>query len=492
MQGTAEDPIEEALSPWLKSSVFAGGLEAPCQATMEKVAGGVGSLSWDDSSWESRLDVVNNGLGGDHVTPLPRSHMSKVLNAVQDGHDGSDTVRGGWLCRCVLACGWHRGWHRRHTHLTWCLRRQNDMQAFFVAVAKNSPWPASGAAPSHDGPSPAPAGNALLDWLSRVAPDPRSALVKKAFPDCERVFLAVLLKHGAQSVASEAAAAVAALGAGNPPAPPSAALQAVWSTVNDLRQNLRTQRLLGKQGLLGGDASLSTARGTDGSGEGNDGAAAGVGESKDAAAAASDGGQDHADGDGGVAGHPVASLFDVHVPKSFAEVRANVRARCRLMLCFVAPRGVMSRPGDAADAAARGRAGAAVSQLEGKWANLLPPPTLPPLLARWRSYTPATDDGWTAAGGRDVPPSVPRLMRMSSSGQATARPAGESVPAIILSNCLSYATAGHTAPPEVVLAALHRRALRAQQRAFGLKSMLVRFCAPAPVLCCCCCCVTRV
>ena len=116
VQGTAEDPIEEALSPWLKSSVFAGGLEAPCQATMEKVAGGVGSLSWDDSSWESRLEVVDNGLGGDHVTPLPRSHMSKVLNAVQDGHDGSDTVRGGCCAAvCSLVAGTVAGIVATHT-----------------------------------------------------------------------------------------------------------------------------------------------------------------------------------------------------------------------------------------------------------------------------------------------------------------------------------------------------------------------------------------
>ena len=124
VQGVAEDPVEEALSPWLKSSVFAGGLEQRCNAALvacaeaDRVGGaGVGGevpagaggdrgLAWEECSWEQRQAVVNAGLGGAKTQSLGRGSLVKVLNAV--GHV-DDKVSGGAVDGLRARAGRSRG-----------------------------------------------------------------------------------------------------------------------------------------------------------------------------------------------------------------------------------------------------------------------------------------------------------------------------------------------------------------------------------------------
>lgn len=233
---------------------------------------------------------------------------------------------------------------------------------------------------------------------------------------------------------------------------PSEPMHLLRKRLTDLAAFMRDQAQLDERHLLGADPTATVA---------TDAAAA-------AAATTTSGAASHMDR----MHHLITDVAHVQVPATLVQLKEQVRQRCLMLLAFrpsvyTPVVGTGAEDGSDATADAAATTSPTSSQLEGKWAGLLSPPSVPPLLARWRSHN-------TATVATDDLPAAPPLLRAVSTGGASTRQLstmsgdGESgTIAMSIFNCFKYVTAGNTAPPNLVLAVVARRAARSVQVSHG-------------------------
>lgn len=131
------------------------------------------------------------------------------------------------------------------------------------------------------------------------------------------------------------------------------------------------------------------------------------------------------------------------VPVSFEQAVAAAMLRCQLLLALEPAKHLEDSRLSVAPPS---------SQLVQKWGQLLSPPTLVPLLARWSSVGGTVE---TELKSVPVPASLPA---------DTAGP--------LFRNCLLYVTRAANASPRLLLAIFRRRIMRAAVRVFGFKALL--------------------
>lgn len=419
-----ERAAEEGVAVWLKSPLFAGGLEAGQASAVE---GASTAFNWEEGATARAWILAPEAS----PAPLMRSSASTPGDGVGTtamlsiaAHIAAEDA----APAAVLDAGAATAVLARAPEDAVKYGDEGARLAFLDAVFHNEAFderdvfqgldaPTTPAKPSGGeeavgvagrGSARPAVGQALVGWLQRTLPEARLARAQATFPAAEYALLAALLKHC--GLWQEASAAVASLagdvsparkGAGRggarassvvtrvAPCAASAEMAEVWKSVRELRAFLRRQRVIERSGGFGADRVGETP----------------AKERLEVAIAD-------------------AALADV--PRSVTQLCDQIVARCQLVLCLVVSNKAKER-----------------SQLANKWMDTLPPHALAPLLVRW-----------TSTGAARTPDSPTPCSTLGS----------------VVRACFLYATRGPL--PRVLLPVMRRRSIRAACRAFGFKAFL--------------------
>lgn len=430
-----EHDEEEALSAWLKCCAISGGLESKPASVLRSPAS---NLRWDDPSAGGGSGTGEHAWLGPVVDELvDLIDEPESIPLVRRGSSGS-ARSGSGLPPATLITHARLGIELPDDKVVAVLapemtgtvssgdadRDAIDSGKLLQAVFDDEAWAEGGAPEDTRG-----AATLLLEWFNSHHKEHPLQARQGTFPAASRAYLAVALKHtGAWREVLEWLR-----GGAESKDAPSDLLRSVWMSVRELRRHLRTQKMLDKKGLLaaalaGEDFTVSHTSGS------SDGAE----ETKADSTASSSAGVART-----VTRREVNAVASVVLPldvaTSIAGAESLVIQRCAMLLQF-------AQASRAARAAAP--SDAAASQLAEKWSALLPPPTLQPLLTRWRSE-----------GGA--------LGMVDISGDSDRDGTADT-----LRQCLMFVSWAADAPPRVLLGLVCRREVRAAVRAAGLRAML--------------------
>lgn len=431
--GHPVDGVEEELLPWLQSPLLSGGIleDLPMIGASDRRE----SIT---QSWSNSLRL--------EYQKYPSVDQVSSINMLPEpsGGFGEDGIDIGGASK--------RG--SRTDEIESALRDTD----FFSNLIRDM---------SDDGPA-----QVILYWLEKHSPD-RSFLSRLGrFPICERLTCAALVKHAPAHVIHEVQAIIAgaehAKSIGdttffdNSNLVPSEDLHLVWSHVITLRHWLIKTR----QEYRAKEADESPSKPIDQTVKSFD-----------------------ASGETIPAKRKISDVIDLHekiaVPKTFDELLNQVCERAEF-LCLLAP------PSEERD-----RLGVssqiALSNLAEKWSAQKTPPSLQPMVERWKSLSKSDLSKWS--GIVDVLRAQHRWRKRRTSISAQSM---EGMPsnnasinvgenssdnpakkvyhykdsfAAMMKACDLYVRTGIGAPPEVLQALLERRQKRSESRLFGLQAM---------------------
>lgn len=437
ISGQPVDCIEEELLPWLESSLLSGGIaDDPRSTSQFKQYQGGQQLSWKDAvrlnydKFPSSSDAPPIDLFGESTSRI--SSVSDASDMQEAWRRSSSSARDS---SSALEVPFWEQWTNDMT--------ENGSVQF------------------------------IISWMEKVAPD-RSFLSRLgSFPLCERWYCAALIKYAPVHVHHEVTAVIAAYKqedsvqhsgtnafVGHTELTPSDDLLTVWKRIIMLRHWLikSRQEFRARQADEAEVAGATTATATWPPASGEE-------TRKTATPRFYD-------------GINVEDSFVV--PRSFDDLVAQVSQRGQF-LCLLSP------PSENSERL-RPDSHRALSDLADKWSVQNTPPSLQPMIERWKSLGEADSSKW--AGIVDVLRAQEQWRSKQASSNAGASQSDfteesllgtgleENAPfrykdsfVAMMKACDMYIRSGVGAPPEILHALLERRRRRADSRVFGLQAM---------------------
>ncbi|TMW66734.1 hypothetical protein Poli38472_014046 [Pythium oligandrum] len=294
----------------------------------------------------------------------------------------------------------------------------------------------------------------IISWLEKVAPD-RSFLSRLGnFPLCERLTCAALIKHSPDHILHEVQAIITGTKGGEDPVNliPSDDFCLLWRRIIMLRHWLIKTR----QEYRAKASDMAERAGDE-----------------DAVEPRSDKNEEYS----------YKSVLDmkISIPKDFDELMSDVCERAKFLVLLNPPSEDRERMATESQIA--------LSNLADKWSAQKTPPSLEPMLERWRSLRQSDSTKWSGivdvlraqhrwrARRASIQVNNPMAQLPVSASEEVEEDASDrkyrykDTFAAILKACDLYVRNGVGAPPEILSVLLERRQRRSEYRTFGLDAM---------------------